>query len=92
MTKISKDKISFDISSVTSDPSRNIASIETDTVSLYNNQFIYKIPDSDSCEFRVKFLRDFIFIDYTKGYEDCNGFFGLNASVDGIFVKLQSKK
>ncbi|MDB5223270.1 MAG: hypothetical protein JWN83_1937 [Chitinophagaceae bacterium] len=92
VTKITDDKISFDISSVTSDPSRNIASIDTDTVAIYNNQFIYKIPNSDSCEFRVKFLRDFIFIDYTKGYGDCDGFFGLNASVDGIFIKVKSKK
>lgn len=92
VTKISSDKISFDISSVTSDPSRNVASINTDTVAFHNNQFIYKISDSDSCEFRVRFFRDFLFIDYTRGYGDCNGFFGLNATVEGIFIKVKNKK
>jgi hypothetical protein len=87
VTEIQKDKIVFDILSVTRDPSRNIAQIETDTVVVSNNEFIYKVPDSDSCIFKVKFFKDFVFIAYVKDYGDCGNVFGLNATVDGIFYR-----
>ncbi len=49
--------------------------------------FIYKIPDTDSCEFEVKFYKRFVIIRYTKGF--CDRQFGMNATIDGIFLKTQ---
>jgi len=87
--EIQKGKISFDISSVTSGPSYNVAEIETDTVLVSNNEFIYKVPDTDSCFFRIKFYKDFAFIEVLNGYKGCEGAFGLNATVEGIFYKTK---
>lgn len=82
--KVDQNKISFSILSVTGDPGRNIADIQTDTVTA-TKDFIYKVPETDSCEFRIRFFNEFAYINYTRGY--CNGIFGHNATVDGIFYK-----
>lgn len=80
-------RISFEISSVTDAPARNMADVSLDTVALRGNTFTYTVPDTDDCEFKVSFFKNFAYIQYTKGY--CNGVFGHNASVDGIFLKKQ---
>lgn len=85
VNKLDGDKISFSIYSVTSDPARNLAEVPLDTVKLTGNSFTYTIPESDSCEFKVTFYRGFAAVSYTRGY--CNGQFGMNATVDGIFLK-----
>jgi hypothetical protein len=82
--KVNDKNVSIRILSVTRDPSRNIADIEIDTVQAMTD-FIYKVPETDSCEFRVRFFRNFAYINYTRGY--CSGIFGHNATVDGIFYK-----
>lgn len=84
--KVSGDKLAFSIYSVTNDPARNLAEVPMDTVKMSGNSFIYNIPESDSCEFKVKFYRGFAVVDYTRGY--CEGQFGMNATVDGIFLKI----
>lgn len=84
--KLGKDKIAFSIFSVTSAPARNIADVQKDTVSLTGNSFVYTIPGSDSCAFKVSFYKGFVQVNYTKGY--CSGQFGMNATVDGVFVKV----
>lgn len=87
LTKLNNDAVSFSILSVTGEPGRNIAEIPTDTVTLTNNEFIYKVPGTDSCEFKVKFYKDFLYVNYTKGY--CHGQFGNNAAVDGLYLKTK---
>jgi hypothetical protein len=82
--KVNKNNISLRIFSVTGEPGGNMADIETDTIQT-KTDFIYKVPYTDSCEFRMRFFKDFAYINYTKGY--CTGIFGLNATVDGIFYK-----
>lgn len=82
--KVSPTKISFGIFSLTSEPSRNIADIETDTIEA-TTDFIYKVPNTEDCEFRIRIFKDFAFINYTKGY--CDGIFGHNATLEGIFFK-----
>ena len=77
----------FGITSVTGEPSRNVAQIDDDTISLKTTRFIYKLPEADNCEFEVKFYSGFAFIKYTKGF--CDGQFGMNATVDGIFLKTE---
>lgn len=77
----------FGISSVTSEPARNIAQVDDDTIALSSSCFVYKIPNTDSCEFEVKFYKGFAYVRYTKGY--CNGQFGMNATIDGIFMKTR---
>jgi hypothetical protein len=84
--KVDQNKISFSILSVTNAPGRNIADVEADTV-LAKTDFTYKVPGTDSCEFRVRFFKDFAYINYTRGY--CVGMFGFNATIDGIFYKQQ---
>jgi hypothetical protein len=82
------DKIDFRILSLTNvERGPNIAEVEKDTISMNGNSFIYKIPDSDSCEFKVNFYKDFVYINYTKGY--CENQFGLNATIDGIYLRTK---
>jgi hypothetical protein len=90
--KVSSDKISFSIGCVTNAPARNLAEVKLDTVSLANNGFVYKLRNSKDCSFQVKFYKNFLLICYLKDYGDCGDFFGLNATVDGIFYKVPSKK
>jgi len=82
------NKIDFHILSLTNvERGPNIAEVETDTIPMTGDSFVYKIPDTDSCEFKVKFYKDFAYISYTKGY--CAGQFGLNATIDGLYLKVK---
>ncbi len=87
ITRLPGSKAYFGITSVTGAPSRNIAQIDDDTILLNSTQFIYKLPETDSCEFSIKFYKRFVYIRYTKGF--CEGQFGMNATVDGIFLKTE---
>ena len=89
--KVDSNKVSFEIGSVTDAPARNSAEISLDTVSLTNNTFVYKLRKSKDCSFKVTFYKHFLVISYLKGYGDCGNFFGLDATVDGIFYKLPNK-
>ncbi|WP_207422810.1 hypothetical protein [Desertivirga brevis] len=62
----------------------NIAEVDKDTIPFYGNNFIYNIPESDNCEFKVTFYKGFVYINYTKGY--CGSQFGHNATIDGIYL------
>lgn len=82
------NKIDFQILSLTNvERGPNIAEVEKDTITMTDNSFIYKIPGSDSCEFKVTFYKGFVYINYTKGY--CKSQFGLNATIDGIYLKTK---
>jgi hypothetical protein len=88
INNIGNNKIDFHILSLTNvERGSNIAEVEKDTVTMTGDNFTYKIPDSDSCEFKVKFYKDFVYISYTRGY--CSGQFGLNATIDGIYLKTK---
>lgn len=88
INKVKNKEIEFEIQSLTNvERGPNIAEVEKDTISLTGNSFIYTIPESDSCEFKVSFYKGFVYINYTKGY--CEGEFGLNATIDGIFLKTK---
>ncbi len=85
--KLLHSKASFAITSVTNEPARNVAQINTDTISLNTTQFNYQLPETKDCEFQVNFYKGFAYIRYTKGY--CDGQFGNNATIDGIFLKTK---
>ena len=85
--KIGNNKIAFGISSVTGEPGRNLAEVSTDTIQMTGNSFIYKIPETENCEFKVTFYRTFLKVDYTKGLCQ-DGQFGFNATVEGIYFKV----
>lgn len=87
LTKIDEQKASFNVFSVTRAPARNIADVGPDTIELNTTKFIYNIPETNDCEFEVQFYKDFLYINYTKGY--CEAEFGLNATIDGIFIKTK---
>ena len=87
ITKLQDSKAVFGITSVTGEPARNVAQIDDDTIKLNSTHFVYKVPDTDSCEFEVKFYKGFSFVKYTKGY--CDGQFGMNATIEGIFLKTE---
>ncbi len=87
IAKAGNGKISFSVSAVTGAPARNIADVEEDTVALSGSNFTYVVPESDNCGFKVQFYKDCIKIDYTNGY--CDGQFGHNATVEGIFIKVK---
>jgi hypothetical protein len=82
--KVNADEISFSILSVTGEPGRNMAIIETDTIEA-STDFIYKLPNTENCEFKIRIFKDFAFIKYTEGF--CEGIFGHNATIEGIFYK-----
>ncbi len=85
LNKINDKQMAFSIFSVTSAPGRNMADVPLDTIPFSGNSFVYKIPGSDSCEFKVIIYKNFLKVDYTKG--PCTGQFGWNATIDGIFLK-----
>ena len=86
INKVVNNKIDFNIISLTNaDRGPNIAEVEKDTIEMTGTHFIYKIPGSDSCEFRVTFYKGFLYINYTKGY--CENQFGSGATIDGIYLK-----
>ncbi|MFT3680374.1 MAG: hypothetical protein QM791_08860 [Ferruginibacter sp.] len=85
--QLSNGRAVFAVSSVTSAPARNLADVPGDTIDIKSNSFIYKIPGTDSCEFKVKFYKSFAYINYTRGF--CDGQFGHNATIDGIFLKVK---
>ncbi|MBS4063593.1 MAG: hypothetical protein KGZ74_03490 [Chitinophagaceae bacterium] len=86
--KVADGKIEFNIFSLTNvERGPNIAEVEKDTIPMNGNSFVYKIPESDDCEFKVTFYKGFVYINYTKGY--CAGQFGLNATIDGIYLKIK---
>lgn len=80
-------KASFGITSVTSEPARNVAQIDNDIIELNATQFIYKLPETKECEFQVKFYKGFAYIKYTNGF--CDGQFGNNATIEGIYIKTK---
>lgn len=85
--QLAGSKVAFGITSVTEDPARNVAQIEEDTITILGPYFTYKLPESTNCEFDVKFFKDFAFVKYGNG--DCNGQFGLNATIEGLFLKVE---
>lgn len=86
--KVDSSNVDFSILSLTNmERGPSIAEVTKDTILLNGTSFIYNIPDSDSCEFKATFYKDFVYVQYTKGY--CAGQFGLNATIDGIFVKIK---
>ena len=87
ISKLANNKIAFDIFSVTGAPGRNMAEVPLDSIQLNGNSFVYKIPESDSCEFKVNFFKDFLMLEYTRG--NCDGQFGWNATIEGIFLKTK---
>lgn len=79
---------SFSLFSMTQAPGRNMAEIET-SLALTKPEFLYKISeegDEGECECKVRFYKGFAFVTYTQ--TDCFGYFGHNATVEGIFLKL----
>lgn len=88
IVKLADNKIVFNIISLTNiERGPNIAEIEKDTIAMTGNSFVYKVPDSDDCEFKVTFYKDFVYINYTNGY--CESQFGLNATINGIYLKTK---
>jgi hypothetical protein len=86
--RVDQQRIAFSILSLTNvERGPTIAEVEKDTVVLTGNSFLYMIPDSDNCEFKVSFFKDLVYIKYTRGY--CAGQFGLNATIDGLFIKTE---
>lgn len=85
ISKLANNKIAFNIFSVTSAPGRNMAEVPLDSIQLNANSFVYKMPESDSCEFKVNFFRNFLVVEYTRA--NCVGQFGWKATVEGIFLK-----
>lgn len=85
--RLPNSKVSFGITSVTDAPGRNVAQIEDDTIVLTQPKFVYSLPETNDCEFEVKFYKGFAYIRYTKGM--CDGQFGMNATIDGIFLKTE---
>lgn len=89
LRKKNANKALFEISSVTSAPAYNIASIEETEVAFSNQTaFDFDIPEYETCNFRVTFYKDFAYVRYTNGY--CtDGYFGHNATVEGLFLKTK---
>jgi hypothetical protein len=85
ISRVGTDKAAFSIFSVTGAPGRNIADVADTIAAPSVNSFVYKLPDTDRCEFEVLFYRGFAVVTYRNGY--CEGQFGMNATIDGIFLK-----
>ena len=88
INKIDNNKVDFSILSTTNiERGPNMAEVEKDTIAMQGKSFVYMIPESDNCEFKTTFYKDFVYISYTKGY--CMGQFGMNATIEGIYLKTK---
>ncbi|WP_130735201.1 hypothetical protein [Flavobacterium sp. J27] len=85
--KINENQATFEINCFTSEPARNMAIVDKDTIALPKLSFAYAFPNSEECDFEVQFYKDFVHITYTNGY--CTGQFGHNATIEGIFLKTK---
>lgn len=85
--RLPDSKAVFGITSVTGEPARNLAQIDDDTINLKATHFTYKLDDTDDCEFKVKFYKGFAVVQYTQGV--CSGQFGMNATIEGIYMKTK---
>ncbi|MET0394243.1 MAG: hypothetical protein ABW019_13945 [Chitinophagaceae bacterium] len=80
--------IGFSIVSVTSiENGANTAMVEKDTATMNGPGFVYTIPGSDSCTCSIRFYKAFAHISSANGY--CDGQFGHNATIDGIYLKTK---
>lgn len=86
---VGNDRVAFNALCTTNGPAYNIADIQRDTVKLSSDHFVYHMPDSDSCDFTVRIYNGFLRVTYVNGYNACVGFFGHNATVEGIFLKVK---
>ncbi len=88
--RINKDSISISGWSVTHAPARNIANVNTDTVALVGNHFIYQVSTGDKCKIVMKgtFYKHFLRITYIND-APCHYYFGHNATLEGIFYKTK---
>lgn len=87
VTKLRADDYTFEINNVTEAPGRNMATAGPDTVTIKNNQFIYKSDYSANCEYKIRIFKDIVVINYIDDKTDCG--FGHNATVDGVYLKTK---
>lgn len=88
--EINKNKngdITFELISVGKGEAPSIAQIELNIIKLDGNSFIYKIPETENCKFKITFYKDFAYVEDLGG--DCDGQFGIGAYVDGIYIKTK---
>lgn len=84
--KAGENKAVLNVLSLTDEAKgRNFAHVEEDTITFRGSSFVYRTPDD--CEFKVSFYKDFVYIGYTKDH--C--LFGLNATIEGIYLKTRSR-
>jgi len=81
------DRYSLICANVTSAPARNMADFTIDSLKITNNEFICDLNNDTLCVFRIRFFKDFIIINSIAEKRDCG--FGLNAFVDGVYVKTK---
>ncbi|MGZ3755612.1 MAG: hypothetical protein ACXVAY_09525 [Mucilaginibacter sp.] len=78
----------IEVSCVTSPPPMNLANLETFKAKMIGNAITFKIPDED-CRYTIKLFNNFIVIDRINGSGQCG--FGLNADINGVFIKTSNK-
>ena len=78
------DRFRFQISSTLGERGGyNMAIVDRDFAVLEKDSFIYQLPDTE-CLFSVRFYKDFACV---RSIEGCATAFGMNASVDGFYIK-----
>lgn len=84
--KIKDQMYSYDIGSVTRAPGRNIADASGE-VMIKNNQFTIEV--NKSCSFHAEFYNGFLMIATGNRERTAGCEFGLNATLDGTFLKVK---
>lgn len=82
--KVKNKKISITIGSFLNNYSNNYAELKIDSIEKMTTIY-YNIPDSDSCQIRLKFFKKFAWITYKT--KNCKGIFGQNTTLEGIYIK-----
>lgn len=87
ISRIEKNQYCFSINSVTGEPGRNMADVSKDTVTITDNKFTYEVPEATECKLDVQFYKNFLVVKYINSI--CEGDFGHNATVEGIYYKIK---
>ena len=88
--QIGKDKVAISFDNITSAPAYNMAEVDKTILKLVNNQAVYSNKEYGKCKFIITFLENGARVNFADDSYDCG--FGHNASTEGSYMRVNSKK
>jgi len=81
------DTVIIGFDNVTGAPAHNLAVLDAIPLPLNGNEAVYSVTDYGNCAVRIRFYKSFAVVNYIDNRNRCG--FGHNATVDGIYMKIE---